>query len=148
MELLDYLKPQCLAILDDTTKASALTRLAEIAAAQAKIDPAQLETAIWDREKLMSTGIGHGIAVPHVRTYQAKEFIIAVGRSAEGIEFEAPDQEPVHLFFCMAAPQYDDKLYLKVFKALAENLQFDYFRESLLAAEQEYDIIRAFKDIE
>lgn len=111
-------------------------------------NPTKLITDLYNREKKATTAIGHGVAVPHVRTYQAKEFIMAVGRSIEGIEFEAPDNEPVHLFFCMAAPQYDDKLYLKVFKALAENLQFDYFRDRLLNAESEYEIIRAFKDME
>ena len=111
-------------------------------------NPTKLINDLYNREKKASTVIGHGIAVPHVRTYQAKEFIIAVGRSIEGIEFDAPDHEPVHLFFCMTTPQYDDRLYLQVFKALAENLKFDYFREQLMAAEEEYDIIRAFKDME
>jgi mannitol/fructose-specific phosphotransferase system IIA component (Ntr-type) len=111
-------------------------------------NPSKLVTDLYNREKKASTAIGYGIAVPHVRTYQAKEFIIAVGRSVDGIEFEAPDQQPVHLFFCMAAPQYDDKLYLQVFKSLAENLQFDYFRDRLLAAAEAYDIVRAFKEME
>ncbi len=111
-------------------------------------NPTKLINDLYNREKKASTAIGHGIAVPHVRTYQAKEFIIAIGRSTDGIEFDAPDHEPVHLFFCMAAPQYDDKLYLQVFKALAENLRFDYFREQLLAAQEGYDIIRAFKKME
>jgi mannitol/fructose-specific phosphotransferase system IIA component (Ntr-type) len=111
-------------------------------------NPTKLITDLYNREKKATTAIGHGVAVPHVRTYQAKEFIMAVGRSAEGIEFEAPDNQPVHLFFCMAAPQYDDKLYLKVFKALAENLQYDYFRDRLMAAGSESEIIRAFKDME
>jgi len=111
-------------------------------------NPSKLITDLCNREKKASTAIGHGIAVPHVRTYQAKELIIAIGRSRDGIEFGAPDGEPVHLFFAMAAPPYDDALYLKVFKALAENLRFDYFRERLMEIEQPYDIILAFKDME
>jgi len=111
-------------------------------------NPSKLITDLCNREKKASTAIGHGIAVPHVRTYQAKELIIAIGRSRDGIEFDAPDGEPVHLFFAMAAPPYDDVLYLRVFKALAENLQFDYFRKRLMEIEQPYDIIRAFKDME
>ena len=111
-------------------------------------NPTKLITDLFNREQKASTAIGHGIAVPHVRTYHAKDLIIAVGRSIEGIEFDAPDTELVHLFFVMAAPPYDDKLYLKVFKALAENLHHDYFRERLLQAAEEYDIIRAFKEVE
>ncbi len=111
-------------------------------------NPSKMVNDLYHREKRASTAIGNGIAVPHVRTYQAKEFIISFGRSSEGIEFGAPDNEPVQLFFCMAAPQYDDKIYLRAFKALAENLQFDYFRERLLEAEAPYDIILAFKEME
>jgi PTS system fructose-specific IIC component len=101
-----------------------------------------------NREKKASTAIGHGIAIPHVRTLQAKELIIGVALSADGYDFDAPDGEPVRLFFVMAAPPYDDNLYLRLFKSLAENLQFDYFRERLFASEEEYDIVRAFQDME
>jgi len=101
-----------------------------------------------NREKKATTGIGHGIALPHVRTMQAKEFIIGLARSREGYDYDSLDKEPVHLFFVMAAPPYDDALYLKVFKALAEILRFDYFREELLNASSEYEIIRAVKRME
>ena len=100
------------------------------------------------RERKATTAIGHGIAIPHIRTLQARELIIGVALAPEGYDFDAPDGEPVKLFFAMAAPTYDDNLYLRVFKALAEVLQFDYFRERLLEAEQEYDIIRAFQEME
>jgi len=111
-------------------------------------NPSKLITDLFNREQKASTAIGHGIAVPHVRTYQAKELIIAVGRSVEGIEFDAPDGEIVHMFFVMAAPPYDDKLYLRVFKALAENLRYDYFRDRLLRAQEASDIIGAFREME
>ena len=101
-----------------------------------------------NREKKATTGIGYGIAIPHVRTMQAKEFIMGLARSQEGYDFDSLDSGPVHLFFVMAAPPYDDALYLKIFKALAEILQFDYFREELLNAPSEYEIIRAIKRME
>jgi mannitol/fructose-specific phosphotransferase system IIA component (Ntr-type) len=126
-----------------------IREMVEVMEASGRVgNPSKLITDLCNREKKASTAIGHGIAVPHVRTYQAKELIIAIGRSHDGIEFDAPDGEPVHLFFVMAAPPYDDKLYLSVFKALAENLQFDYFRERLMSVEEPYDIVRAFKDME
>lgn len=130
-------------------KTRLLTELVDVMEKSGRVgNPSKLITDLCNREKKASTAIGNGVAVPHVRTYQAKELIIAVGRSSEGIDFEAPDNQPVHLFFVMAAPPYDDALYLKVFKALAENLRFDYFREQLSAAEREYDIIRAFREME
>lgn len=101
-----------------------------------------------NRERKATTGIGHGIAIPHIRSMQAKEFIIGFARSPEGLDFDSLDGQPTYMFFVMAAPPYDDNLYLRVFKSLAENLQYESFREELMQAEQPYDIIRAFRNIE
>jgi mannitol/fructose-specific phosphotransferase system IIA component (Ntr-type) len=109
----------------------------------------KLLTDFINRERKASTATGHGIAFPHIRTYQAKELVIAIARSKDGYEFDAPDGEPVRLFFAMAAPSYgDETLYLKVFKALAEVLRFDYFRDRLVNTESEHEIIRAFGEME
>ncbi len=101
-----------------------------------------------NRERKATTAIGDGIAFPHVRTMQAKELIIAFARSPKGYEFDAPDGQPINIFIIMAAPPYDDNLYLKVFKALAENLQYDSFRQELMNAEEPFEIIRAFRNME
>ena len=100
------------------------------------------------RERKASTGIGNGIAIPHIRSMQAKEFILGFARSHEGFDFDSLDGKPTRIFFIMAAPPYDDNLYLKVFKALAENLQYESFRQELISAEEPYDIIRAFRNVE
>jgi PTS system nitrogen regulatory IIA component len=108
----------------------------------------KLLTDFINRERKASTAIGDGIAVPHVRSMQAKDFILGFARSKEGYDFESIDSKPVHLFFAMAAPPYEDNLYLKVFKALSESLQYESFREELMQAENPYDIILAFKRME
>ncbi|MBD3381850.1 MAG: hypothetical protein GF404_06605 [candidate division Zixibacteria bacterium] len=100
---------------------------------------------LMNREKKASTGIGEGIAIPHVRTMQAREFIVVIGRNLKGYEFDSMDGEPVRLFFCMAAPPYDDNLYLKVFKELAERFEYPGFIDNLLSASDGHEIIRAFK---
>lgn len=101
-----------------------------------------------NRERKASTAIGDGIAVPHVRTMQTRDFVIGIARSIKGYDFDSMDGEPTHLFFVMAAPPYDDNLYLKVFKALSENLMYETFREELMQAVRPYDIIRAFRNVE
>jgi mannitol/fructose-specific phosphotransferase system IIA component (Ntr-type) len=103
---------------------------------------------LFNREKKASTGIGHGIAIPHVRTIQVKELAMGFARSSIGYDFDSLDNQPVHLFFVMAAPPYDDALYLKLFKSLAEILQFESVREELLHATSEYEIIRAIRKME
>ena len=111
-------------------------------------NPKKLLIDFVNREKKATTGIGHGIAIPHIRSMQAKQFIMGVARSKEGYDFDSLDNGAVHLFFVMAAPPYDDALYLKVFKALAEILRFDYLREELMNATSEYEIVRAVKRME
>jgi len=130
-------------------KYALLEELTELLNRSGKIgNKKKLFTDLFNREKKASTGIGKGIALPHVRTMQAKEFVMGFGRSTCGYDFDALDSRPVHLFFCMVSPPYDDNLYLKVFKALAEVLQYDSLREALLSATSEYEIIRALRKME
>jgi len=130
-------------------KQAILCELVELLEKSGKVgNPRKLLVDFLNREKKASTGIGHGIAIPHIRSMQAKELIMGFARSGEGYDFDSMDNGSVHLFFVMAAPPYDDILYLKVFKALAQMLRFDYFREELLQASSEYEIIRAIKKME
>lgn len=108
----------------------------------------KLVTDFVNRERKATTGIGNGIAIPHIRSLQAKDLTLAFGRSTEGYDFDALDHEPVHLFFAMAAPPYDDSLYLKVFKSLAGMLQYKPFREELLTASYPGEVIRAIRNME
>lgn len=101
-----------------------------------------------NREKKATTGIGYGIAIPHVRSLQAKEFMIGFARSAEGYDFGSLDGEPVHLFFAMAAPPYDDAHYLKVFKELATVLQYESVRAELKRISSPGELIRVFRSAE
>ena len=95
-----------------------------------------------EREKKTSCALGQGIAVPHLRTLQLKRFILVFGRSSQGIPFGAPDEEPVHLFFGMAAPPYDDRTYLKVYKALAKVLMDPVNSEGFMNAQEPSEILR------
>ena len=101
-----------------------------------------------NREKKATTGIGHGIAIPHIRSKHASEFMLGFARSSVGYDFDSLDNEPVHMFFVMASPPYDDSLYLKVFKALAEMLQYDTFRDELMSVWSPGEILRAIRAME
>ncbi|MCK5126340.1 MAG: PTS sugar transporter subunit IIA [candidate division Zixibacteria bacterium] len=101
-----------------------------------------------NREKKASTGIGSGFAIPHIRSMQAKEFMIGYGRSLEGYEYDAIDDMPVNHFFIMAAPPYEDGMYLKAFKALSEMIMFDGLGDKLMQAKEPYDVIRAMRELE
>ncbi len=130
-------------------KESIISELLDVLDPHAKIgNRKKLLLDFVNREKKASTGVGKGFAIPHIRSMQAKEFMIGFGRYAEGYPYDAIDGEPVRFFFVMAAPPYEDALYLKVFKALSELFVFDTFAEDLLKAQEPFDVIKAIKDYE
>ena len=80
----------------------------------------KLLTDMINREKKSTTALGKGVAIPHVRTMQAKAFTAAFLRSTPGVWFDSPDEEPVHVFIAMVAPPYEDAQYLKAYKELGK----------------------------
>ena len=125
------------------TKERVLAELSDLLEASGNVNnPKKLLTDLLNRERRATTGIGEGIAIPHVRTMQAKRFTLAFARSREGVEFGALDGAPVHFFFAVVAPPYDDRLYLQVYKRIGEVFGAPDAREQLMDAADEHEIIR------
>ncbi len=130
----------------ENNKEKILKSLVDILARSGKtVNQSKLLTDFINRERKATTALGDGIAVPHVRTMQARDLIIAFARNKDGFDFDSIDGKPTKMFFAMAAPPYDDNLYLKVFKELSEKLIYESFREELMEAEEPYDIIHSFR---
>lgn len=100
---------------------------------------------LQSRERKASTAIGNGLAIPHVRSMQPKQFCMVFARSRDGVEFGSPDGAPVHIIFGVAAPSYDERLsneYLQVYKWIARCFkEEDWLPAALLEAEDEHEII-------
>lgn len=97
--------------------------------------------SVIEREGMGSTGIGHGVAIPHGRADVARKLLIAFGRSPEPIEFDASDNEKVSLFFMLAAPKKDAGLYLKALAEISQLLSQDDFRIALQNAQSQQEVI-------
>ncbi len=97
------------------------------------------------RERKATTAIGGGLAVPHVRSMQPRQFCMIFARSRDGVWFDSPDDEPVHLIFGMAAPSYDERStneFLRVYQWIARNFKESaWLKEALLDAADEHEII-------
>jgi len=106
----------------------------------------KLFTDIFNRERKASTAIGGGLAIPHVRTIQAKDLVIAFARSTPGVEFDAIDGQKVHLFFCVVAPPYDDALYLNIYKNIAMFIKQEDRKKILMSAQDEHEVIKTISD--
>ena len=100
-----------------------------------------LYKAILDREALGSTAIGKGVAIPHAETTSVKEKIIVFGRSKKGIDFNAIDGKPVHLFFMIISPHREISPHLKILARIFRFLKDKTFRDALMNAKSSEDIM-------
>ncbi len=105
----------------------------------------KLLTDLKNRERKATTAVGGGIAFPHVKTMQIRELTLAFARSTPGIDFDAPDGAPVHLFVAIVCPPYEDANYAKVLGRVAETLSQPELRQQLLDATNEHEVIRVIE---
>ncbi|KAF0155665.1 MAG: PTS system nitrogen regulatory IIA component [Syntrophaceae bacterium] len=108
-----------------------------------KIDRAKAIDVLQQREKLGSTGIGDGVAIPHGKVSDLHELIVAFGRSKKGIAFDAIDGKPVHLFFLLLAPENSTGQHLKALAKISKMLKTPNFRKKLIDARTTSDLYKA-----
>ncbi len=106
-----------------------------------------LDTLI-EREKLGSTGIGQGIAVPHAKTDQVKNLVCALGTSEKGINFDSLDGEPVYIVFLVLAPSGATGIHLKALAKIARLLKDKVFRNYLRMSKTPQEAYQIIKDDE
>ena len=144
MELERSIDRQRVLILRGRTKREVLLELIDIVCRSGNIgDAEKLRDAIFYREELMSTGIGLGIAVPHVRIPGVEEPITAVGVSREGIEdYESLDDQLIRVIVMIVAGKDQHKRYIKLLAEITSKLKSDNVLEKLLKAENSDEIYR------
>jgi PTS system nitrogen regulatory IIA component len=101
---------------------------------------------LLEREKLGSTGIGDGIAIPHGKLADLHELIVSFGRSREGIEFNAMDGKPAHLFFLLMAPENSAGQHLKALAKISKMLKDNTFRKNLMEAKSKDELYSLIVD--
>ncbi len=104
----------------------------------------ELIKILLERERLGSTGIGDGVAIPHGKVPGIRDPVISFGRSEKGLDFDSIDGQPVHLFFLLVAPEDSANIHLKALAKIAKILRNNSFRKQLLEAttrEEIYKII-------
>ena len=107
------------------------------------VPPSIAETcveAVRAREELCGTGTGHGVAIPHARLPGLNRTVIALGRSAAGVEWNAPDGLPVHLVFLLLTPEDEHGLQLQIVAAIAHGLSDAEARERVEQAESDTEL--------
>lgn len=117
------------------TKDEALRELVEVLSAHPQItDPKDFLKRILERERVISTGIGIGLAMPHVKIPSVTDFVLAIGRSSRGIEFDSLDGHPVHIVAMIGASDQQSGEFLKVLAKLVLKLKDKALRQQILLA--------------
>ncbi|HLC17767.1 MAG TPA: PTS sugar transporter subunit IIA [Thermodesulfobacteriota bacterium] len=110
------------------------------------LDRGSLLNALLKREKLGTTGIGHGVALPHGRLKGVKSIMVFFGRSRRGVDFNSIDKTPVHLFFLIIAPENSAATHLKLLACISRILKSQEFRDRLLSASTPSDIFSLIEE--
>ncbi|MBN1687211.1 MAG: PTS sugar transporter subunit IIA [Spirochaetales bacterium] len=136
--------------LESTDKFLAIHELINEAPVFRDVDGIEhLERAVVQREKIQSTGLGHGVAVAHGKSPAVGDIVMALGISRKGIDFDAIDGAPVHFLFLVANPPGMQLEYLLALSVLVRVIRDENFREELLncydSAEIERRLFRAFR---
>jgi PTS system nitrogen regulatory IIA component len=109
-------------------------------------DKEQSVQVLLERERLGSTGMGDGIAIPHGKLKEINSIICAFGRSREGIDFQSIDEKPSYLFFLLLAPEQGAGEHLQALARLSRILKDVHFRKQLLEAASREEIYRLIAD--
>ncbi|HLS83753.1 MAG TPA: PTS sugar transporter subunit IIA [Arenimonas sp.] len=148
MHLLDLLSPA--RVKADLAAPGKKRLLEQLAAVLAAGDGAGTERSVYEslcsRERLGSTGLGHGVAIPHGRCAGKATAVGAFVRLAEPVDFGAPDGQPVDLLFALAVPEHYAQQHLMLLSQLAEMFGDEAFRARLREAPDASDLYRLLSD--
>ncbi|MFT3838405.1 MAG: PTS sugar transporter subunit IIA [Myxococcaceae bacterium] len=142
MKIAEFLKPESIiSELTATTKSGVLTELsASLSKTLTSVTQQRLSQVLEEREKVASTGIGEGVAIPHGKLPGITTLSASFGVSRNGIEFDAIDRKPTHLFFALVAPENSAGLHLKALARISRLFKNPSFRASILAAQSASEI--------
>jgi PTS system nitrogen regulatory IIA component len=148
MKIMDILvKDAVLLDLASGTKQEALAEMAgALAREEAGLEEGRLLDVLLEREKLQSTGIGEGVAIPHGRMPGLGRLVATFARSRPGVDFESIDGQATHLFFLLVVPEHSGGQHLKALARISRFFRDAAFRERLLSAEQLDDVCRAIEE--
>jgi PTS system nitrogen regulatory IIA component len=145
MKLMDIVvKESIITELHATNRDGVITELVDSLVKSGCVTEAQREEftkAIIRRENKGSTGFGHGVAVPHVKHADIETMRIAIGNSADGIDFKALDREPVYSIMLLLSPEDQPENHLDAMEAIFSSLSQDTFRRFLRQANSSDDVL-------
>ncbi len=150
MRLTDVLQADCVkAPLKAETKEAAIYELIDLLADRVGItDREALKKAVWSREQTRTTGIGHGIGIPHGKCAGIARLAMAIGKTARPIEYGSIDRKPVDLIFLLVSPQDQTGPHIQALATISRMLTETTFRSAIRAATDGAGMYRVITDHE
>lgn len=151
MKIVDFVGPDLIVPqLQAHEKSEVIRELADHLAAHVtgsqKIDREVLAKVLLERERLASTAIGEGVAIPHGKLDAVGKLVAVVGRAPEGVDFDSMDGRPTHLFFVLVAPENSTGVHLKALARISRLFKDPEFRTRLMQAKDAQEIYRVIAD--
>ena len=147
MNLLDILSPNCVkAPLAARDKRGVIDELVDVLATAGRVSDAKgLKDAVWTRELTRTTGIGHGLAIPHGKSPGMSSIAMAIGKPSAPMDFQAIDAQPVRLVVLLASPPDRTSDHIQALARISRLMTMDQFRERVYAAgtsDEIYSLLR------
>lgn len=145
--LKQFLTLDRIAFLDSTNKAEALASLIEMSRSEQDIvDFDRFRKEVVQREAVLTTGIGQGVAIPHVKSDSVRQFFITVGVLPQGVNWDSLDEKPVYLAFLIGGPK-DHESYLQILAKLTLIIRNAEKRAAIVAARSREQVLEQFAGI-
>ena len=150
MKIVDLLHKQGMDLdIKPSSKAECINQLVDLMDKTGNLnDKEEYKKAILAREELSTTGIGDGIAIPHGKTKAVKRASLAAAVCKDGVDYDALDGAPVHLFFMIAVPDNSDNLHLEVLARLSTILMDEDFRKKLIECTDKDEFLKLIDEKE
>ncbi len=137
--------PELVTFLDVETREEVLQAMVNVLDASGKLhDRKSFHTAIMEREKIVSTGVGMGIAIPHAKLSSYEDFFIAIGILKRGVDWKSLDNAPVRSIFMIGGPENEQTKYLQILSAITVAVKDEETRKKLLTLNSKEAIINLF----
>ncbi len=141
-----YLDPKLIAFLDGEARDEILAKLVKLVKASGKLHNEKVFlNAIINREKIVTTGIGMGVAIPHAKLPGFDDFFIVIAILKEGIDWKALDNAPVRIIFMIGGPDNKQTEYLQILSGLTTAIKDENRRKNLLRQEDPEGVVNLFE---
>ena len=148
MKIVDFVRPELIVgDLQARDKTEVIKELANHLAGHVPgVDRESLAKVLLERERLASTAIGEGVAIPHGKLDAVGKLVACVGRAPSGVDFDSMDGRPTHLFFVLVAPENSTGVHLKALARISRLFKDPEFRTRLLAADTAHEMFSVISD--